>query len=59
MISETWFDVNIDIDSFKLTGYTCFYTNRQIKKGGGVAIFIKSLFNAKKADKCSISNNDM
>ena len=32
MISETWFDVNIDIDSFKLNGYTCFYTNRQIKR---------------------------
>ena len=59
MISETWFDVNVDIDSFKLTGYTCFYTNRQIKKGGGVAIFVKSLFNAKKVDKCSISINDM
>ena len=43
----------------KLTGYTCFYTNRQIKKGGGVAIFVKSLFNAKKVDKCSISINDM
>ena len=25
MISETWFGVNIDIDSFKLNGYTVFY----------------------------------
>ena len=45
VISETWQSKSIADEYINMVGYNIFRTNRP-KKGGGVAIYIKSKFNA-------------
>ena len=42
-ITETWFDSD---KMFNINNYQCFETHRSTRKGGGVAIYVKSSINA-------------
>ena len=43
IISETWFKIN-NKDLYQLNGYKVAHTIRNIKRGGGVSIYIRDLF---------------
>ena len=43
-LSETWFTLNTDVNSFQIPGYTLISDNRTYSIGGGVALFVKSDF---------------
>lgn len=41
-VSETWFSNDVSCDFYKIKGYDLFSNNRVHKRGGGVAIYVKS-----------------
>ena len=43
IISETWFKIN-NKDLYQLNGYKVAHTIRNVKRGGGVSIYIRDLF---------------
>lgn len=56
-VTETWYNNDISCDFYKIKGYNLFCNNRVNKKGGGVAIYVKSSIKAKivsKSDKSEV-----
>lgn len=56
-VTETWYNNDINCDFYKINGYDLFCNNRVNKRGGGVAIYVKSSLKAKiisKSDKSEV-----
>ena len=53
VFSETWFD---QTDQTSIEGYSDFHTTREMKKGGGVSIYVKGNHVCKQITKFSLSN---
>ena len=54
-ISETWEDESNTIQNYNMHGYIVFSTARTYKMGGGVALYIKNIYNGKLVTTTSIS----
>uniref|UniRef100_A0A8C6MEW6 Reverse transcriptase domain-containing protein n=1 Tax=Nothobranchius furzeri TaxID=105023 RepID=A0A8C6MEW6_NOTFU len=57
-LSETWLNEEKGTD-FDMVGYHLFYTNRGKKKGGGVALYVKSALKCKILDSMAVAVEDM
>ena len=53
-ISETWTKVNYL--HYQLPNYSLFYTDRSLKQGGGVALYVSNKFNYNKIENMSYEN---
>lgn len=53
-VSETWIQVDKGAE-FNLPGYDMFYTNRESKKGGGVALYIDKNIDCRLVENMSIA----
>ena len=40
--TETWFKVHHDVNTYQLDGYTCYRRDRAKRRGGGVAVYVRS-----------------
>lgn len=52
-VSETWFNFNTNTDYFQIENYQLLHTERTCKRGGGVAVYIKSCHLPNKIDTLS------
>ncbi len=57
-MSETWLKSNKGID-FAIKGYEMFYTNRECKNGGGVALYIDKNIDCKVIENMSVAVEDV
>jgi len=55
VISETWFSPTIVTG---LEGYNCFHTFREIRKGGGISIFVKNCYDCTLLSDISLIKDD-
>ena len=60
-VSETWFDVNTNVNLYNIENYSLVHICRQDKIGGGVALYVKSGFDYILRDdlSCITSNFEM
>ena len=54
-ISETWLDLSSNMNDVQLSGYNFFHVNRTVKRGGGVAVYIRNHLKCKLIKELSMS----
>ena len=57
-LSETWFN-ETNVALVKKEGYKHFYKIRNVRKGGGVSIFVKDILNVKERDDLNVNDDCM
>ena len=58
-ISETWIDDSFDVNYINIDGYNLYHINRNYKKGGGVALYVKNNLKCKLIVEQSVAHTDL
>ena len=57
-ISETWLNSDSNLSLFQIPGYDLCHIDRNDKRGGGVALYVKNCYNYKVSDQMSFAIKD-